>query len=65
MPRRYIDYLPQDGFTLHTQISTVGSLLPAAEAQLHLDAREPGPNAPAFDLHHLEVVEGGSAIKDR
>ena len=25
MPRRYADYLPQDGFTLYNQISTIGS----------------------------------------
>ena len=27
MPRRYVDYLPEDGFTLMNQISTVGSLI--------------------------------------
>jgi cytochrome c oxidase subunit 1 len=27
MPRRYADYLPEDGFTLYNQISTVGSLI--------------------------------------
>ncbi|WP_448072454.1 aa3-type cytochrome oxidase subunit I [Georgenia yuyongxinii] len=27
MPRRYADYLPEDGFTLYNQISTVGSVL--------------------------------------
>jgi cytochrome c oxidase subunit 1 len=27
MPRRYADYLPEDGFTLANQISTVGALL--------------------------------------
>jgi cytochrome c oxidase subunit 1 len=27
MPRRYADYLPEDGFTLYNQISTVGSFL--------------------------------------
>ncbi len=27
MPRRYADYLPQDGFTLYNRISTIGALL--------------------------------------
>nr|WP_226920839.1 cytochrome c oxidase subunit I [Georgenia subflava] len=27
MPRRYADYMPEDGFTLYNQISTVGSVL--------------------------------------
>jgi cytochrome c oxidase subunit 1 len=27
MPRRYADYLPQDGFTLYNRISTIGSLI--------------------------------------
>jgi cytochrome c oxidase subunit 1 len=27
MPRRYADYLPQDGFTLYNQISTVGTAI--------------------------------------
>jgi cytochrome c oxidase subunit I len=27
MPRRYADYLPEDGFTLYNQISTVGAFL--------------------------------------
>jgi cytochrome c oxidase subunit 1 len=27
MPRRYADYLPQDGFTLYNQISTIGSAI--------------------------------------
>ncbi|MPV35997.1 aa3-type cytochrome oxidase subunit I [Georgenia subflava] len=27
MPRRYPDYMPEDGFTLYNQISTVGSVL--------------------------------------
>jgi cytochrome c oxidase subunit 1 len=27
MPRRYADYLPEDGFTLYNQISTVGSFI--------------------------------------
>jgi cytochrome c oxidase subunit I len=30
MPRRYADYLPQDGFTTLNQVSTVGSFLLAA-----------------------------------
>ena len=27
MPRRYADYLPEDGFTLYNQISTVGAMI--------------------------------------
>lgn len=27
MPRRYVDYLPEDGFTGLNQLSTVGALL--------------------------------------
>src|SRR5207245_1864353 len=27
MPRRYADYLPQDGFTLYNRISTVGAMI--------------------------------------
>ncbi len=27
MPRRYADYLPEDGFQLYNQISTIGSLI--------------------------------------
>jgi cytochrome c oxidase subunit I len=27
MPRRYADYLPEDGFTLYNQISTIGALI--------------------------------------
>src|SRR4029077_13407495 len=30
MPRRYADYLPQDGFTTLNQVSTVGAFLLAA-----------------------------------
>jgi len=30
MPRRYADYMPEDGFTLYNQISTVGAFLLAA-----------------------------------
>ncbi|HRA51608.1 cbb3-type cytochrome c oxidase subunit I, partial [Actinotalea sp.] len=30
MPRRYADYMPEDGFTLFNQISTVGSVILAA-----------------------------------
>ena len=30
MPRRYGDYLPEDGFTLLNQISTVGAFLLAS-----------------------------------
>ncbi len=30
MPRRYPDYMPEDGFTLYHQISTVGSVILAA-----------------------------------
>ncbi|RPF28010.1 hypothetical protein EDD32_2517 [Georgenia muralis] len=29
MPRRYPNYMPEDGFTLYNQISTVGSVLVA------------------------------------
>ncbi|MDD9205839.1 cbb3-type cytochrome c oxidase subunit I, partial [Georgenia sp. 10Sc9-8] len=29
MPRRYADYLPEDGFTLYNQISTVGAVIMA------------------------------------
>ncbi|WP_341361254.1 cytochrome c oxidase subunit I [Georgenia sp. M64] len=30
MPRRYPDYMPEDGFTLYNQISTIGAVLLAA-----------------------------------
>ena len=30
MPRRYPDYMPEDGFTLYNQISTIGSVILAA-----------------------------------
>ncbi|MBT0771011.1 cytochrome c oxidase subunit I [Kineosporia sp. J2-2] len=30
MPRRYADYLPEDGFDLYNQISTIGSIILAA-----------------------------------
>jgi len=34
MPRRYADYLPQDGFTLYNQISTVGAFILAVSTVL-------------------------------
>jgi cytochrome c oxidase subunit 1 len=36
MPRRYADYLPEDGFQLYNQISTVGSFLLAVSVLLFL-----------------------------
>jgi cytochrome c oxidase subunit 1 len=36
MPRRYADYLPEDGFQLYNQISTVGSLLLAVSVIVFL-----------------------------
>jgi cytochrome c oxidase subunit 1 len=36
MPRRYADYLPEDGFQLYNQISTVGSLLLAVSVVVFL-----------------------------
>jgi cytochrome c oxidase subunit 1 len=36
MPRRYADYLPQDGFTLYNQISTVGAFTLGASTLVFL-----------------------------
>jgi cytochrome c oxidase subunit 1 len=36
MPRRYADYLPEDGFELYNQISTFGSLLLAVSVLVFL-----------------------------
>jgi cytochrome c oxidase subunit 1 len=36
MPRRYVDYLPEDGFQLYNQISTTGSLLLAVSVLVFL-----------------------------
>jgi cytochrome c oxidase subunit 1 len=36
MPRRYVDYLPEDGFQLYNQISTTGSLLLAVSVVVFL-----------------------------
>ena len=46
MPRRYADYLPEDGFTTLNQISTVGSFLLAASTlpfllNVYLSAKGP------------------------
>ena len=104
MTRRYADYLPEDGFTLYNQISTVGAMVlgsatlvflwniyktwktaPLVEtddpwgygASLEWATSCPPPRhnfnsmprirseRPAFDLHHPEVVEDGTAIPDK
>ena len=36
MPRRYADYLPQDGFTLYNQISTIGAFILAISTLVFL-----------------------------
>jgi cytochrome c oxidase subunit 1 len=46
MPRRYADYLPEDGFTLLNQVSTVGAFLLAASMfpflwNVYISARKP------------------------
>jgi cytochrome c oxidase subunit 1 len=68
MPRRYADYLPQDGFTTLNQVSTVGAFLLGAStlpflynvwiSPRHNFDRLPRirSESPAFDLHHPEIA---------
>ncbi|GAB3253794.1 aa3-type cytochrome oxidase subunit I [Kineosporia babensis] len=62
MPRRYADYLPEDGFQLYNQISTVGSVLLAVSVlpfllNVYLTARKPFVQLPDDPWGHAASLE--------